>query len=104
MATSNASTDRVTGGPGSAHLEQPARLQRDLELQRVQRVAVARGPAAPDVGRLAQRAVARAGHIAEDAVKVERAMRGLLRLAARSHDGKELALMVGDEQAWAAGT
>jgi len=41
---------------------------RRARLQRVQAVAVGGRPAAPDVRRLAQRAVARAGHVAEHAV------------------------------------
>ncbi len=42
---------------------------RRARLQRVQAVAVGGRPAAPDVRRLAQRAVARAGHVAEHAVE-----------------------------------
>jgi hypothetical protein len=42
----------------------------DLELQRVQPVAVAHGPARPDVGRLAHGAVAAARHVRQVAVQV----------------------------------
>lgn len=68
--------DRVECAGGvhqaAAHAQQVGRMQRDAQLQRVQAVAVGCRPAAPDVGRLAHRAIARAGHIAQHPVKLPR--------------------------------
>ena len=52
-----------------AHLQQGAGTQGDAQLQGVEAIAVADGPLAPDVGRLADGAVAAAGHVAQDAVE-----------------------------------
>ena len=77
----------------AANLEQLRRADGDLELQRVEAVAVADAPPGPDVGSLAHGAVAGAGHVAQDGVELERP-------TAPGHDIREvLRLVVGHEQA-----
>mmetsp|Transcript_13259 Transcript_13259/g.42502 ORF Transcript_13259/g.42502 Transcript_13259/m.42502 type:complete len:457 (-) Transcript_13259:175-1545(-) len=74
--------DRVEGAGGvdepPAHLEQPHALAPYLHLQRVQHVPRPRRPPPPDDGVLAQRAVARAGHVAQNAIEEKRRGGGAL--------------------------
>lgn len=58
-------------GATDPHLQQCAGAQRDAQLQSVQAVAICDGPLAPNVRRLAHRAISRAWHIAQDAVEEE---------------------------------
>ena len=59
-------------GRGPTNLEQPHALAPYLHLQRVQHVPRPRRPPPPDDGVLAQRAVARARHVAEHPVEAQR--------------------------------
>ena len=71
--TAAVSDARQQRGPSGLPDVGPAGLQRACtRLQGVQAVAVARCPALPDVGRLAHGAVARAGHVAQHAIKLVR--------------------------------
>ena len=77
----------------TADFEQLRGAQCDLQLQRVQPVAVADGPPGPDIRRLAHGSVAGARHVREDGVEGEGAP------ARRGDDGEVLRLVVGHEQA-----